>query len=363
MIFKIGEFAGHTLNTVKDFARKTSRIFLSILLVLSLALSVCIACKSVNTFNIFDGKTKKTVRLCTASVAKALRTADLKNEYKILNTSKKGNITDVTIGYIFNVTIKAGDKVITVKTAKATVENILKRAGILLDANDIVKPSKDTVISKDCTIEFSDVEYVTGTYEEVIPCSLATVYSDEHEKGTNTIVRGIDGKQQVFYTAKTVNGKETEKKIDNVVVLSNAVDGKQIIGTAAPKSTAVTTSEQVRAVSTLKPVSAIQLDGNGVPVNYKKCIKTQATGYTYTGHKCATGVTPQPGYIAVNPKVIPYGTKMYIKSSDGKYIYGYAVAADTGGFVRSRPNNVDLFFASHSAAVAFGRRDVEIYIF
>ena len=53
---------------------------------------------------------------------------------------------------------------------------------------------------------------------------------------------------------------------------------------------------------------------------------------------------------------------MYIKSSDGKYVYGYAVAADTGGFARKNPTKVDLAFPSAVACSNFGRRNVEIYI-
>lgn len=89
---------------------------------------------------------------------------------------------------------------------------------------------------------------------------------------------------------------------------------------------------------------------------------SRATAYTYTGHNCATGVAPQPGYIAVNPNVIPYGTKMFIKTADGGVIYGYAVAADTGGFIKNHPTGVDLFMATRSECVSFGVRNVEIYI-
>jgi 3D (Asp-Asp-Asp) domain-containing protein len=103
------------------------------------------------------------------------------------------------------------------------------------------------------------------------------------------------------------------------------------------------------------------LDENGIPVNYKSSKRVQATAYTHTGNKCSTGVWPKPGYIAVDPKVIPYGTKMYIVSADGKYVYGYAIAADTGGFIKKRPTNVDLFMHTESACRKFGRRDVIIY--
>jgi len=118
----------------------------------------------------------------------------------------------------------------------------------------------------------------------------------------------------------------------------------------------------IKTISTLTPTVTITLDSDGNPTKYKTVMTVQATGYTYTGNKCSTGVWPQPGYIAVNPEKIPYGTKMYIKSSDGKYIYGYAEAKDTGGFIKEKPNNVDLFFETTKECKDFGRRNVEIYI-
>ena len=91
-------------------------------------------------------------------------------------------------------------------------------------------------------------------------------------------------------------------------------------------------------------------------------MKVRATAYTHTGNRCSTGVKPQPGYIAVNPKVIPYGTEMFIKTTDGKYIYGYAVAADTGGFIKRHPTGIDLFFDTEKECINFGVRTAEIYI-
>ena len=52
---------------------------------------------------------------------------------------------------------------------------------------------------------------------------------------------------------------------------------------------------------------------------------------------------------------------MYIRASDGSYIYGVAKAADTGGFISNSTVKVDLFFWDGSSAVSFGRRNVEIY--
>ncbi|MBQ2419946.1 MAG: 3D domain-containing protein, partial [Clostridia bacterium] len=90
----------------------------------------------------------------------------------------------------------------------------------------------------------------------------------------------------------------------------------------------------------------------------------KASAYTYgDGNKTATGKGVRPGYVAVNPKIIPYGTKLFIRTPDGKYMYGYASAEDTGGFIYwSNPRVVDLFFTSESACRTFGVRNIEIYV-
>ena len=60
--------------------------------------------------------------------------------------------------------------------------------------------------------------------------------------------------------------------------------------------------------------------------------------------------------------VVPYGTRLYIVSSDGRYNYGYAIAADTGGALRSGRVLVDLFYNTERECVNFGRRQVKVYI-
>ena len=68
------------------------------------------------------------------------------------------------------------------------------------------------------------------------------------------------------------------------------------------------------------------------------------------------------GLVAVDPRKIPYGTRLYIVSSDGRYNYGYAIAADTGGALRSGRVLVDLFYNTERECVNFGRRQVKVYI-
>ena len=317
---------------------------------------------SAKTVLISDGEKTYTVHSVTGDVDSALMCAGIKSNFEILETSVKKNRTDVKIAYTFPVHITVGDKTITVSTIPATVSSILKKAGFELDNNDMVEPNKDKKITKTTYIDYTDIEYVNGTYTEVIPHVMETVYSSTQLKGVNTTVKGKDGLQQVTYTEKLVNGVPAERFIKETLTLTAAVNGKNVIGTFVPKPPAVTTISNVKTVSTLTPPYDIELDAKGVPINYTKHMTLQATAYTYTGNNCSTGVAPQPGYVAVNPNHIPYGTKMFIKSSDGKYIYGYAVAADTGGFIKTRPTNIDLFFTTKSACTAFGRRNIEVYI-
>lgn len=339
-----------------------NRVPLMAMLLIAAVSAATFLLQSVKVFTVTDGKITNKIYSLSSSVESAVTTAGFSTDkYKVLSVNATGNKTAVSLAYTFPVYITNGDTTKTVSAVQMTVAEILAEAGFTVDEFDLTEPSLDTVITDTAYIDYVNIDYVSGSYTEAIPCEMKTVYSNKIEEGTKDVKAGVDGEQQVNYTAKVVNGVTVETVVNDTIVLSNPVNGTETIGTKK-KATAVTTSEKVKTVSTLKPSSAIELDANGNPVNYSKHITVQATAYTYTGSKCATGVSPQPGYIAVNPNVIPYGTKMYIKSSDGEYIYGYAVAADTGNFVNSRPNNVDLFMSSKAACTAFGRRNVEIYI-
>ena len=317
---------------------------------------------SLNTVEIFDGERTYTVRSLNVNVANVLSNLNLKSErYRITKTTVENRKTAVEIAYAFPVYITMGDETLEIEFTGGTVADALNIAGYTPDSNDFIEPSLDTVVTETVYIDYTDIEYVNVSYTEAIPHSTKTVYSHSEAEGTTTLEEGSDGVKQVNYTEKLVNGVSEEKTVTGEEVVAAAVDAKKIVGTKKVTST-VTTSASVKSVSTLTPSSPIELDQNGNPVNYKSKITARATAYTYTGNKCSTGVAPQPGYIAVNPNYIPYGTKMYIKTADGSVIYGYAVAADTGGFTRRYPKGVDLFMSSESACKSFGVRNVEIYI-
>jgi 3D (Asp-Asp-Asp) domain-containing protein len=85
-----------------------------------------------------------------------------------------------------------------------------------------------------------------------------------------------------------------------------------------------------------------------------RTIEVVATAYTYTGHRTFTGTVPIRGTVAVDPKVIPLGTRLWVEG------YGPGIAVDTGGAIRGR--KVDLFMTSRSECLNFGRRVVMVRI-
>lgn len=317
---------------------------------------------SIYTVNIFDGENTYTIRTLSNNVTNVLSNANLKSSsYSIARTKVEGRTTSIEILYTYPVFITQGDKTTEISFTEGTVGDALEIAGITVDEYDFVEPSVDTEIKETIYIDYTDISYVDGSYTEAIPYSTKTVYSSSVLKGETSLKAGTNGVKEVSFTEKFVNGISVEKTVTGSNVLSEPVNAVKTIGTKDVVK-AVKTSADVKSISVLSPSSAIELDANGNPVKYKSKMTVRATAYTYTGNNCSTGVAPKPGYIAVNPKVIPYGTKLYIKSPNGSIIYGYAVAADTGGFIKNHPTGIDLFMTSKSACRNFGVRNMEVYI-
>jgi len=276
----------------------------------------------------------------------------------------------LTINRSFPVYITVGNDTKMVKVCGGTVADALNAANITLNENSVCNLKLDTVLSKETYIDIVDVKYVTESYEETIPYTAKVEYSSSLEKGKQKVTGGVNGTKTVTLKKVYKNGVVTETEILSTTVTKPAVDKVTVIGTKTTSKKASTNKNtngvksysEIKTISTLKAPASLKLTSKGIPTSFKKKVTVQATAYTdHSGIPCSTGVMPQTGYIAVNPKVIPYGTKMFIVSKDGKYVYGYAIAADTGGFIKRRPTNVDLFFDTESQCKTFGRRDVVIY--
>ncbi len=330
---KIEKTVKETTGKTKKFARIATVIGMCALIV---ATSVYFGL-SVNVVSISDGKGVKTVYTLSSDVRGILGNAGYADNYEVVSTSTDGNKIAIEVEENFPVYITYGEKTVTHVTAKKTAGEIITAAGITVNEGDMVSVDLATVIEKE-----SYIDIIPAAKEEAVVTVSKQEKEEKDEKEDNT-----SSKKPTVDTAD----KNTSSDNNSSSVSSSGGSLGNVTYPGAGKS----------PISELIPASPIALDENGVPLNYKSCKRVQATAYTHTGNKCSTGVWPKPGYIAVDPKVIPYGTKMYIVSADGKYVYGYAIAADTGGFIKKRPTNVDLFFHTESACRKFGRRDVIIY--
>ena len=99
---------------------------------------------------------------------------------------------------------------------------------------------------------------------------------------------------------------------------------------------------------------------SGDVLAYTACLTVEATAYS-GGGKTAMGTAAGEGTVAVDPDVIPLGSRLYITAEDGSsWVYGYAVAEDTGGSIQGE--RIDLFFWSESDCRSFGRRTAKVYV-
>lgn len=123
----------------------------------------------------------------------------------------------------------------------------------------------------------------------------------------------------------------------------------------AKKAEEAAKNNSANSSSTLNSTSSSQPSSDG---KYKKTLSMEATAYS-GGTLTAMGLKPvrDPGgisTIAVDPSVIPLGSKVYIPG------YGYAIASDTGGVIKG--NIIDLYMNSHDECTSWGRRQVTLHI-
>lgn len=261
----------------------------------------------------------------------------------------------------FTVNIESDGSSQKLAIANGTVADAIEKAGIELGSNDKVTPSLDTVLNGFTTIKISRVKYETKLERKSVPFETeivksAEMYVDESE----VITEGVEGEKTVFYTEKYVDGELTETVFSKERITTEPVNEVKKVGTKQREVLSAYKNTDA-AISELTVPSTLELDENGIPVNYKYAVQGKATAYT-GDPATASGRTPMPGHIAVDPNEYPYGTELYIVSSDGSYVYGYCIAADTGGFVKKGNTDIDLYMPNVDMCGDWGNRGVTIYV-
>ena len=267
-------------------------------------------------------------------------------------SSPNDHYLEVTIHRAFPVSITADGKTIHRMVTGGTVDQLLMEENLDLDGDDLINCRLDQALEEGDSIVIQrvqrqeTVDLVPIAYEEVDKSTSLLRY------GTSRLIQsGQEGEKRLTYVETTIDGVVHERQLVGEDVLRQPVSEITLVGDGS-------------AISPLDFSAEFPLDENGIPIGYQEVLTDQsATGYSArTGARGASGGLCAPGMIAVNYQEIPYGTKMYITSSDGSFVYGYAVANDTGIALMDGRVDVDLFYDTYMESVLNSRRTVDVYI-
>lgn len=248
-------------------------------------------------------------------------------------------------GKKFTLNIDGNIEIIT--TTKKTIREAFEEAGVWVNQTDRVEPDIDSVVEDDMNVSVFRIQHQEITVDKEIPFTSQEVSDSTLEKGKTRIkTRGANGLKRTTYAITTENGIEVKREVLSEVTVKNPVTQVVAVGTKAKSSGKKTVTTNA-----------------GQKLNYSKKLTVTATAYTASqGKKTASGRVAQYGVIAVDPNVIPLGTKLYVESTDdGKsWQYGYCIAGDTGGAIKG--NKIDLYYNSKSQCLQFGRRSAIVYV-
>ena len=318
------------------------------------------------TIKVFDGS-NYTVHT-SGTVESALATAEFTfPEGTALNYSMDTALTEgmvIEVYDIYSITVVA-DGITSVHTVSAgSVMDAVKATGISVGADDFTQPDGNSVPVDGLVITLHRVTFTERTEIEDAPYDvIETVIEDRFVDERYVTKEGILGSKSVVYRDCYIDGEFVGSEVmSEEIITEPSAEEVEIGAKERPVQQYPTRVPVGTPISELSVPDDVKIGADGVPLNYTKVLNFKATAYSLPGLPTSTGVPAQNGYIAVDPKEIPYGTEMYIVSADGRYVYGYCIAADTGGFIYSVDKTVDLHMSTEAQCYDWGRRDIIIYI-
>lgn len=252
----------------------------------------------------------------------------------------------IDIQKAFQLTLVDGQETRDVWSTSTTVANLLEKEGITLSELDRVEQPLEKVVTPGDKVAIVRVEKVTDVVEESIDFAVEKQNDSSLLKGKEKVItEGKAGKVSKTYEIVKENGQEVTRTLQAETIIEEPVKKVVAVGTKVVTASATTTSR----------------NNSAAPAGGKEFYVT-STAYTASCAGCsgitATGINlkANPGMkvIAVDPKVIPLGSKVWVEG------YGYAIAGDTGGAIKG--NKIDVFVASKSDAYAWGRKKVRIKV-
>ncbi|RST71125.1 DUF348 domain-containing protein [Siminovitchia acidinfaciens] len=292
------------------------------------------------------------------TVQQLLKDEDIQlSEHDKINISPSKNIfanMTIEIERAFQVVFNNGKKKEKVWTTSTTVADFLQQQSVELGEMDRVEPGLEKMVSSEKSIDVIRVEKVTDVVEESLDYDVVKKEDAKLAKGTEKVIQeGQEGLIKKEFEVTKENGKEVKRSLVSEKNIKDSKDKIVAIGTKV--TPALTPQRKATAAGSKQP-------SNAAPARGGKELYMNATAYTADCNGCSgvtsTGINlnanPNAKVIAVDPSVIPLGSKVWVEG------YGYAVAGDTGGAIKG--NKIDVHVKSKGQAINFGRKRVKVRI-
>ena len=237
-----------------------------------------------------------------------------------------------------------------------TAGELLENLGLSLDVNDRLSVPEETVLEGGMTFRVDRVLQREERRTQVEPYEVITYYASYLPEGDRVVLtKGRDGELLLSEFVCYVNSVETQRELLEQTRTLAPRAQIQALGTGGVTGPGITQEPIIGDGVILLPT--------GEKLDYTRVDYVRATAYTHSDPGCtsttATGTKVHHGTVAVDPRYIPYGTRMFIMASDGSYIYGLCEAEDCGGDIKG--DRVDLYLPNTEACMEFGRRRCTVY--
>ncbi|MBQ6889459.1 MAG: G5 domain-containing protein [Oscillospiraceae bacterium] len=345
----------------KDHVTKRKSVFVRMAVVvipLVLLLLLSQTALAENTYVITDGDRVKVHTTSTTDPVAVLTEAGLAlGEDDTYKAQKQGGVSQITVQRQQTVSVQQGEQTIQVASNSETVAALLERLDIPVNEHTTVSAPLDALTYSGMQLRITqnvsqDEVYTLAMPHDTIYCNDSSIPAGT----TQVITPGVDGQLRCKATVQYVNGVETSRTVLEETVVQQPVTEVVAIG--------VGTKEVAPDYVPEKPYigDGFIVTTTGEVLTYTKKLDTMGTAYSRDGKVRYTysGTIVKVGSVAVDPSVIPLGTRMYIVSTDGEYIYGIATAEDIGAGVDGA--RVDLYMDTTDECWVFGYRACDVYI-
>ena len=335
-----------------------------------------------------DGETVQ-VQMTGGTVADALEQAGVRlGELDACSHEPDEPVKDdmlVEVTRMVSVRIAADGSTRAYRVSALTVSEALEKCKIELGSEDRVAPRPESLLKSGMKITVQRVKTVTETETQEIDYEIKYLHTRDLVEGeTSVLTEGMKGEKELTYQAVYVDGVLESRKLLSEKVAKEPVKEIVLRGSGyqvkAPQLEFIDDGPTPVPGSTPKPggngdsggsynpgisvdtTAGVLIDQDGKEVRYTRAITGECTAYCIPGGTTSIGLEAVRGVIAVDPDVIPYGTRMFVASPDGKIVYGYGVAGDTGGACLAGTIIADLCYDTIEECSIIGRRDMVLYI-